>query len=108
MPTLPESLVYVLRSLARFMADYLDASRSEIKICEVLGIIIEWPKINDKKPKEELKIRLEKERLVAEVNQKYVDGVPLAKFFCPDKVVELMLVTGLFEEAVYFLNCNIN
>ena len=106
LPTFPESIVSLLRSLSRFMAEYLDPTRSELKVCAPLGRVLEWPSLRAEKCEDEFfPIRIEKEKLVAIITQKHVEGVPLSKLFCPDKTVELMLVTGLFDEAVYFLNC---
>lgn len=111
LPALPESIVSVLRSLARFMAEYLDPSKSELRVCAPLGRVFEWPSVRRARSEggdeadNSFPIRIAKEKLVAQVTQKRVDGVPLSRMFSPDKAVELMLVTGLFDEAVYFLNC---
>lgn len=106
LPTLPESIVSLLRSLARFMAQYLDPSRSELNVCAPLGHVVEWPSLRELATTTDgFPVRVEKEKLVAHVTQKHVEGVALTRMFTPDKTVELMLATGLFDEAVYFLNC---
>lgn len=103
----------VMRSLARFMAEYLDPSRSEMNVCAPLEQVAEWPSLrsagihsSEDEDEHAFRVRIEKEKLVAHVSRDDVEGVPLSRMFTPDKVVELMLVTGLFDEAVYFLNCN--
>lgn len=89
------------------MAEYLSANRSELRICGVIGSVVEWPSLMLPKPVE-FKIRLEKEKLVSAINpRQHAEGHTLAKIFSPDKVVELMLVCGIYDDAVYFLSSKI-
>lgn len=107
------SIICLLKSLARFMALYLTNSE-QLFICSIQNPVI-MPSIignYNSKPRNEFKIELSREKLTNCINNKQsiinsVDGLPalsLTSFFTPDKTLELFLVTGLYDEAIFFLN----
>lgn len=95
------AIICLIKSLARFMALYL-SSKKPLLIYSVnnpimMPSLIQSP--NHNQPK--LKLELSREKLTHCLNS---PSGNLASFFTPDKTLELFLVTGLFDEAIYFLN----
>lgn len=96
------AIVMLVKSLARFMAFYL-TDKNPLFICSVNNPIV-MPSLFDTDTelyKNSIKIELSKERLTLSINNRINN---LSGFFTADKATELFLITGLYDEAIYFLN----
>lgn len=98
LPKYPVAIVSVLKSLARFMAGYLTNTRGGLFICSV-NRALEMVSILSSSNGDQFNVELSRPRFTAEINKQHLN-----EFFTVDKTVELLLVTGLFAEAVHFLN----
>jgi hypothetical protein len=103
LPRVSFSTLHVTKSLARFMAIYLTNQAAAISICTVSNAR-PMPSLAEYKTEASLfsssRIALVKEKFTRSLSK----SKELANFMTVDKTLELFLCTGLFDEAIYFLN----
>jgi hypothetical protein len=101
LPRTSISILYIIKSLVRFMAIYLTNQADSISICSINN---PRPMPNLMKYKNDLynssKIALVKEKFTNSISK----SKDLTNFVTVDKTLELFLCTGLFDEAIHFLN----
>ncbi len=101
---IPIAIVSLLKSLGRFIALYLIDNKHHKSIYiysihspKIMPNIISKSQI-DKRLK--FSIEIPKEKLTILLNK----SSDLLSLFQPDKALELFILTGLYDEAIYFLN----
>ena len=107
------AIVSILKSFARFLALYLMTNCETISIPSVNSPSVMPNLLEENKQLNNFsKIELSKAQLTACINGKQLDNCNFAEFsdnkinlcgiFSTDKALELLIVTGLYEEAIYF------
>jgi hypothetical protein len=101
LPRVSISIIYMIKSLVRFMAIYLTDQAASISICSIssprpMPSLVKYT--NDLYNSS--KLALVKDKLTNSISK----SRSLANFMTVDKTLELFLCAGLFEEAIYFLN----
>ena len=101
------AIVCVVKSLARFMALYLSNKKplfaysvnNPLMMPSLIDELGPDVNSNNSNSSELIKIEVSREKLTSALHrQKH------AHLFTADKALELLIVTGLFDEAIYFLN----
>jgi hypothetical protein len=102
--------ISLIKSFARFVSLYLTNKQTlfiySVNNPEQMPSLLEIEAMSDAKliSPDYVKIELSREKLTKSINEQSTAELNLSNLFTADKVLEMFVVCGLYDEAIYFLN----